>query len=236
MRTFEIYPLSNFQIFNIVLLTIVATLYITTPRLIYFTAGSLYLLIPFTQDLPLWFPCMEFNNNIKLREFWLLELRTHVPKYVLGYPFRKDQTSAALQFTWSLTTSPNRQIGRSPLVMNLAGFELTRYMGNGVWGCSGLGDRSSLLGDSSAWLLLGDGADDMHGRASHSPCFFLVASKPTSDGLDYYRTVYLRKCRVHTKKQTVIFIHPELNYWGAQHLSIKWLLDRWLSENPVYSS
>ena len=46
--------------------------------------------------------------------------------------------------------------------------------------------------------------------------------KPTSDGLDYYSVVSLRKGRVHTKKQIVVFIHPELNNWGAQHSSDFW--------------
>ena len=44
MRTLKIYSLSNFQICNTVLLTIVTMLYIRSPWLIYFINGSLYLL------------------------------------------------------------------------------------------------------------------------------------------------------------------------------------------------
>ena len=47
IRPFKINFLSNFQTCNTVLLTIVTTLYITSPWLIYFLTRSLYLLIPF---------------------------------------------------------------------------------------------------------------------------------------------------------------------------------------------
>ena len=47
MRTFKIYSLSNFQIYNTVLLTIVIMLYITSSRLISIT-GSFYLSPPST--------------------------------------------------------------------------------------------------------------------------------------------------------------------------------------------
>ena len=42
MRKFKIYSLSNFEIFNTILLTIVTTWYITVPWLIHFITGSLY--------------------------------------------------------------------------------------------------------------------------------------------------------------------------------------------------
>ena len=48
MRTFKIYPLSNFSIHNTVLLTMVAILYITSSRLSYFITGGLYLLTAVT--------------------------------------------------------------------------------------------------------------------------------------------------------------------------------------------
>ena len=48
MRTFKIYSLSNVQIYNTVLLTTVTLLYITSRRLVYLIAGSLYLLTIFT--------------------------------------------------------------------------------------------------------------------------------------------------------------------------------------------
>lgn len=48
MRIFMIYSLSNFQTCNTVLLTVVAMLYVTSPGLIHFITGSLYLLITFT--------------------------------------------------------------------------------------------------------------------------------------------------------------------------------------------
>ena len=47
IRSFKIYSLSSFQICNSVLLTIVAMLYIVSPRLIYFITESLYLLTHF---------------------------------------------------------------------------------------------------------------------------------------------------------------------------------------------
>ena len=55
MRTFKIYSLSNIQICNSVLLTIVIKLYITSPWLIYFITRYLYLLtifIHFTHPPP----------------------------------------------------------------------------------------------------------------------------------------------------------------------------------------
>lgn len=48
MRTFEIISLSNFHIYNTVLLPMVTMLYVTSPGLTYFIAGSLYLLNTFT--------------------------------------------------------------------------------------------------------------------------------------------------------------------------------------------
>ena len=45
-RSFKIYSLSNFQIFNTMLLTIVTMLQITSPWFIYFVAGSLFLWFP----------------------------------------------------------------------------------------------------------------------------------------------------------------------------------------------
>lgn len=48
MRTLKIYFLSNFHIYNRVVLTTVTMLYITSPRLIYFITGSLYLWTPST--------------------------------------------------------------------------------------------------------------------------------------------------------------------------------------------
>ena len=56
MRIFKIYSLSNFQICNTVLLTIVTMLYIIFPWFIYFITGNLYLLttsIHFAHPLPL---------------------------------------------------------------------------------------------------------------------------------------------------------------------------------------
>ena len=48
MRTFKIYFLRNFQIYNTILLTVVTMPYITSPRLICLITGSLYLLTTFT--------------------------------------------------------------------------------------------------------------------------------------------------------------------------------------------
>lgn len=48
MRTFRFYSLGNFQIGTTILLTIVPLLYVTSPRLTYFIAGSFHLWIPFT--------------------------------------------------------------------------------------------------------------------------------------------------------------------------------------------
>ena len=48
MRTVNTYSLSNYQICSSVLLSTVSMLYITSPGLIYFITGSLYLLSPFT--------------------------------------------------------------------------------------------------------------------------------------------------------------------------------------------
>ena len=48
MRAFKTYSLSNFQIPNAVLITLVTMLYITSPGLIYFITGYVYLLTLFT--------------------------------------------------------------------------------------------------------------------------------------------------------------------------------------------
>ena len=42
LKTFKIYSLSNFQISNTVLLTVVTILYITSPELVYFITSTLY--------------------------------------------------------------------------------------------------------------------------------------------------------------------------------------------------
>ena len=52
IRTFMIYSLSNCQICNIILLTTVTMLYITSPEFIYLINLSLYLWIPFTCPTP----------------------------------------------------------------------------------------------------------------------------------------------------------------------------------------
>ena len=44
VRTFKIYSLSNFQTCNVVLLTTVTVLYISSPEFIYLITGSFYLL------------------------------------------------------------------------------------------------------------------------------------------------------------------------------------------------
>ena len=62
IRTFKINFLSNFQIFNMILLTTVTTLYITSPRHVYFTAikfvplNSLHLFCSPRNDPSLWQP------------------------------------------------------------------------------------------------------------------------------------------------------------------------------------
>ena len=48
-RIFKVYSLSNFQIYNIVWLTIVTMLYVTSPRFVYLITESLYLLSTLTQ-------------------------------------------------------------------------------------------------------------------------------------------------------------------------------------------
>ena len=52
IRTFMIYSLSNCQIHNIILLTTVTMLYITSPEFIYLINLSLYLWTPFTCPTP----------------------------------------------------------------------------------------------------------------------------------------------------------------------------------------
>ena len=61
LRTCKIYSLSNFQIGNTVLLTMVSMLYISSPWIIYYLTVNLYLLTPFmdispTPTLCLWQP------------------------------------------------------------------------------------------------------------------------------------------------------------------------------------
>ena len=68
MKTFKIYSLSNFQMYNRVLLTIVPLLYATSPWLIYFPAGSL-------SFNPLGFLCKS-KQETSLVAQWL---RIHLP-------------------------------------------------------------------------------------------------------------------------------------------------------------
>ena len=75
MRTFKIYSLSNLQICNTVLLTIVTMLCITSPWLIYFITGSLYLLTTFTQSIP----NLIIQSHNLLFPIWTSAL----PKYLL---------------------------------------------------------------------------------------------------------------------------------------------------------
>ena len=51
IKRFKIYSLSHAQINNIILLTIVIMLYLTSSELINFITGSLYILTTFTQYL-----------------------------------------------------------------------------------------------------------------------------------------------------------------------------------------
>ena len=60
MRTLRICSLSNFQVCNIVLLTVVAMLYVTSPLLTYFINRCLYLLTLFT---PITLPLAPTSGN-----------------------------------------------------------------------------------------------------------------------------------------------------------------------------
>ena len=72
MRTFKTYSLGNFQIYNTVVLTIVAMLYTSSPGLLYFTIGSSYLLTSFTYFIhptPLFYFSMLLNIQRKAEMF-----------------------------------------------------------------------------------------------------------------------------------------------------------------------
>ena len=62
MRTFKIYSLSNFQIYNTVLLTIDTMLSLTSPGVVYFTAGSF---VPFDPHLPFCPPPKPTSSNLQ---------------------------------------------------------------------------------------------------------------------------------------------------------------------------
>ena len=67
MRNFKIYSLCSFQICNTVLLTMVSMVCITSPWLIYFMTGSLYLLTSFTPShifLPTSMPHLWATTNM----------------------------------------------------------------------------------------------------------------------------------------------------------------------------
>ena len=79
METFKIYFVSNFQIYNTVLLTIVTVLYITFPGLIYFIAGSLYFLTSsfhFTNSSPL--PLVTAHLFSVSMNPWLFFFKTYL--------------------------------------------------------------------------------------------------------------------------------------------------------------
>ena len=62
MRTFKTYILSNFQINNTVLLTIVTIMYMTSPGRIYFITGRFYLVTTFTNFVHLPSPPRATTN------------------------------------------------------------------------------------------------------------------------------------------------------------------------------
>ena len=74
MRTFKIYSVSKFQVYSIVLLTIVPMLYIRSPELIHLITGSLY---PLTH-LPI-FPPLALETAILLSGSLSLPTCLHPP-------------------------------------------------------------------------------------------------------------------------------------------------------------
>lgn len=68
MRTFMIYYLSNFQLYNAVLLTVVTMVYITSPVLIYLITKRLYL-------------CTSDLSNIQIFLYEILHYRAMLPRY-----------------------------------------------------------------------------------------------------------------------------------------------------------
>ena len=77
MRNFKAYSLSNFEIRNTVLLTMVSTMYITSPWLIYFIPGSLYLLTPFSHSPhPIPPPPLATTNLFFVSMSFFFSLRT----------------------------------------------------------------------------------------------------------------------------------------------------------------
>ena len=64
MRTFKIYALSNFQMYNTALLIIITMLDITSPGLIYFITGSLWLLNTFSHFTHLPPPTSDNNQSV----------------------------------------------------------------------------------------------------------------------------------------------------------------------------
>ena len=108
MRNFKIYSPNDFQICNIVLLTLVTMLYITSPWLIYFITGSLYLLTPFTHFIH--HPCPPTSGN---HESVLCIYEPDVLLLFLDFMYKWDHMVFYLSFSvWpmSLSIMPSRFI------------------------------------------------------------------------------------------------------------------------------
>lgn len=59
IRTFKIYPLNNFQVYNALLLTIITMLYIRSPELTHLITGSFY---PLTNIAPFLLPTIPWES------------------------------------------------------------------------------------------------------------------------------------------------------------------------------
>ena len=109
-ENFKIHPLSNFQIYNTVLLTIVIMLYITPPGLIFFITASLNLLTPFTH-------CTDTSHSPSLSTInqfsvlYICELGfLFVFCFVLDSTCRWDYTVFVFLWLISLSIMPSRSV------------------------------------------------------------------------------------------------------------------------------
>ena len=76
MKIFKIYSLSNFEVYNTIVLTIVIMLYIISPELIHLIIGSLCPLTPFTIFPHAHSPQPSTSgNHLSIRGFWKVELK-----------------------------------------------------------------------------------------------------------------------------------------------------------------
>ena len=121
MKTFKIYYVNNFKIYNRVL-SIAMMLYIISPELTYFITRSLYLLTTFTYSYP-HSPTTSGNHHNKFLDFIKTSYLLTTLTSCLSTPSRYHYSSYATQISQSIIifTSfqiPSTCLSSTPIIFN----------------------------------------------------------------------------------------------------------------------